>query len=378
MFFKDVAGHQELKKKLIQNIRNGRISHAQLFLGPEGSGKLALAIAYARYLACREPGEEDACGKCTSCIKYNKLAHPDLNFFFPNPAQKKGETTLCSKDYITPWREYLLQTKYVTLNEWYNKVQMENKQGIISTADCSEIIRVLGYTSYESEYKVVIIWMIERLYHSAAPKLLKILEEPPEKTLFLLVSESQDQVLPTILSRTQLVKVNRLSDNEIKAGLIDLYGFDPGIAAEAAFQADGNFYRAMTLCGNDESAINHTNTLKEWFRSCYRYDPKAIIEQVEKIAKTGREKQKNLLNFALEIFRQCTFVNYQVAELVKTHPVAGEFIGNFSKVLQPQIAAILCEEFSKAIYHIERNANPKILFTDLSLKITSAFKQAKK
>ncbi len=378
MFFKDVAGHQELKRKLIQNIRNGRISHAQLFLGMEGSGKLALAIAYARYLACKDPGEEDACGKCSSCIKYNKLAHPDLNFFFPNPAQKKGDTTLCSKDYMEPWRDYLMQNKYVSLNEWYNKVQMENKQGIISVADCSEIIRVLGYTSYESEYKVVIIWMIERLYHSAAPKLLKILEEPPDKTLFLLVSESHEQVLPTILSRTQLVKVGRLSDDEITEGLINLYGIDPATATQAAFQADGNFYRALTLCSNDETDINHTNTLKEWFRSCYRYDPQAIVKQVEEIAKTGREKQKNLLNFALEIFRQSTLINYQAGELVKTHPVAGEFISNFAKVLQPQVAATLCEEFSRAIYHIERNANPKILFTDLSLRITHTFMQAKK
>jgi DNA polymerase III subunit delta' len=378
MFFRDVIGQAPLKEKFITNINNGRISHAQLFLGPEGTGKLALAIAYARYLTCTNRGAEDACGVCSSCIKISKLAHPDLNFFYPIASKKQGDKTFISKDYIAQWRNYLLNTKYVSLNAWYNQLEMENKQGIINAEDCNEILRVLSYKSYESEYKIVIIWMIERLYHSAAPKLLKILEEPPPKTLFLLVSENQDQVLNTILSRTQIVNVPRLTDDEIKNGLVNQYNINPTAADEAAFLADGNFLHALELCQNDETNENHTLFLRDWLRECYSFKVIEILVFVESLSKMGREKQKTFLNFGLEIFRQCTLMNYQAIELVKAHSEAYEFISKFSKTLRPDLAYAICEEFSKAIYHVERNANPKILFTDLSLKMSMIFMQAKK
>ncbi len=378
MFFKDIAGQDSIKKKLINNIQNGRISHAQLFLGPEGSGKLAMAIAYARYISCKNPQPDDACAKCSSCIKFSKLAHPDLNFFFPNPSKRQGDKVFMSKDYIAEWREFLLKSNYVSLNSWYRHIEIENKQGIINAADCNEIIKVLGYKSYESEYKIVIIWMIEKLYHSAAPKLLKILEEPPPKTLFLLVSETHDQILPTILSRSQLVKIPRLSDEEVKQGLAGIYNYDDQIAEEAAFLSDGNFYQALALCQNDDTRENYARFLREWLRHSYKFDFKKILGFVDDLAKMGRERQKSLLNYGLEIFRQCTLMNYQANSLVKAPAEAADFIEKFSKVLQPDIALQMTEEFSTAIYHIERNANAKILFTDLSLKMTRIFMTAKK
>lgn len=378
MFFKDIAGQVSIKKKLINNIKNGRISHAQLFLGPEGSGKLAMAIAYSRYISCKNPEPEDACGKCPSCIKFNKLAHPDLNFFFPNPSKKQGDKVFMSKDYISEWREFLEKSRYVSLNSWYRHIEIENKQGIINAADCTEIIKVLGYKSYESEYKIVIIWMIEKLFHSAAPKLLKILEEPPPKTLFLLVSENHDQILPTILSRAQLVKIPRLNDEEVKQGLTNIYNYDTQVAEEAAFLSDGNFYQALALCQNDDTRENYARFLREWLRHSYKFDPKEVLKAVDELAKMGREKQKSLLNYGLEIFRQCTLMNYQAHNLVKAPAEAADFINKFSKVLQPDIALQMTEEFSKAIYHIERNANAKILFTDLSLKMTRIFMTVKK
>jgi DNA polymerase III subunit delta' len=378
MFFKDIVGQEHLKEKFIANINRGRISHAQLLVGPEGSGKLALAIAYARYLSCTNRGADDACGSCSSCLKFSKLAHPDLNFFYPIASKKQGDKTYISKDYITQWRNYLLSSKYVSLNAWYNQLEMENKQGIINAEDCNEIIRVLSYKSYESEYKIVIIWMIERLYHSAAPKLLKILEEPPPKTLFLLVSENQDQVLNTILSRAQIVNVPRLSDEEVKKGLINQYNINPSAADEAAFLADGNFLQALTLCLNDETNENYTLFLRDWLRECYGFKVNEMLVFVEDMVKLGREKQKTFLNFGLEIFRQCTLMNYQANDLVKAHSEAFDFISKFSKILQPDVAFAICDEFSKAIYHVERNANPKILFTDLSLKLGMIFMQAKK
>jgi DNA polymerase III subunit delta' len=378
MYFKDIAGQEHIKQKCISNIKNGRISHAQLFVGPEGNGKLALAIAYARYLCCTNRAEDDACGTCSSCLKFNKLAHPDLNFFYPIASKKQGEKTYISKDYVNQWRAFLQKSPYVGLNEWYNFIEMENKQGIINVEDCGEIIRVLGYKSYESEYKIVIIWMIERLYATAAPKLLKILEEPPAKTLFLLVSENQDQILNTILSRCQILNIPRLSDEEVKEGLIKLHNVDSRIADEAAFLADGNFLQALAYCDKDESESNQTMFLREWLRDCYIFKLKEVLGHVDIISKMGREKQKTFLNLGLEIFRQCVLMNYHAAQLVKANSAAYDFIAKFSKVLQPQLAMQLTEEFSTAIYHVERNANPKILFTDLSLKMSMIFMRAKK
>ncbi len=378
MYFKDIAGQKQIKQKLINNINMGRISHAQLFLGPEGSGKLALAIAYARYLTCTNKKDADACGICSSCLKFNKLAHPDLNYFYPVASKKQGDKTFASKDYINQWRSFLEKSPYVSLNTWYNHIEMENKQGIINAEDCNEIIRVLGFKSYESEYKIVIIWMIERLYHSAAPKLLKILEEPPAKTLFLIVSENQDQVLNTILSRTQIIRVPRLSTSEVEEGLVNLYNFSLSQAQEAAFMADGNFFQALALCNNDETHDNQMNFIRDWLRDCYAFNFAEMLKFVDALAKMGRERQKTILKFGLEIFRNATLVNYKANKMVRAHPEAEEFIVKFSKVLPPFIAIQMTDEFSKAIYHVERNANPKILFTDLSLKMAQIFIQIKK
>jgi DNA polymerase III subunit delta' len=374
MFFKDVVGQDHLKKQLIQNIRNKRISHAQLFLGPEGCGKLALAIAYARYMACQDQGEEDACGVCSSCIKYNKLSHPDLNFFYPVPSGKEGSRSIISKDFAPQWRSFLEKSPYVSLNEWYNHIQIENKQGIINAEDCNEIVKVLGYKAYESEFKVVIIWMVERLYHAAAPKLLKILEEPPEKTLFLLVSENQEQILNTILSRAQLVKVPRISDDQVMQALIQKYNCDHQKAQGISFLSEGNFLKASTLIDSADSYEENMVFLRDWLRVCYQFNVQAITKTVEELSKMGREKQKSLLTYGLEIFRQCTLWNYQVGEMVKADGEAKNFITRFSSVLTPEIAMMMSEEFSSAIYGIERNANPKILFTDLSLKTVRFFK----
>lgn len=368
MFFKDILGQETVKQKLIENAKKNRVSHAQLFLGSGGNGKMALALAYARYLSCKNPGIEDACGTCSSCIKFNKLAHPDVNFFYPIPSKKQGDKSLISKDFINQWREYLAITPYISLNNWYNFIGMENKQGIINSDDCNEIVRVLGYKSYESRYKIIIIWMIERLYHAAAPKLLKILEEPPVNTIFLIISENQDLILNTILSRTQLIKIPRLQDADIETGLIKQYDCDPEQAKQIAFLAEGNFVRAQQMLQNSEINENNTHLLRDWLRACYKPDIESVISFVDTFSKLGREKQKTFLIFALEIFRQCTLVNYKAEPLLRITAANEDFIRKFSGVLKPAIAPALTQEFSQAIFHIERNANPKILFTDLSLK----------
>jgi len=377
MYFRDIIGQEEIKKKLISNAKNKRISHAQLFLGPEGCGKLALAIAFARYLSCKEPQPTDACGTCPSCIKFNKLTHPDVNFFYPIASKKQGDNPAISKDYAAQWRSYLEKSPYVSLNEWYKEIDIENKQGYINARDCGEIVRVLSYKTYESDFKIIILWMIERLYYAAAPKLLKTLEEPPENTLFLLVSENQEQIINTILSRTQIVKIPRLKDHEISEGLIKQYNCEPSQADQIAFLSDGSFFHALALLQNKGEYENNTVFLREWLRECYAFNAEKIMKSVDLLAKMGREKQKTMLTLALEVFRQCTLLNYQASNLVKIHPEFMDFIKKFSTVLKPEIAHAMSEEFSKAIFHVERNANPKILFTDLSLKASLIMKAKK-
>lgn len=377
MFFRDIIGQETTKKKLINNITNKRVSHAQLFVGPEGSGNLGLAIAYARYLCCKAPGPDDACGSCSSCIKYNKLAHPDLNFFFPNAANKEVSGKTKSALFLPQWRTFVETKPYGNLNSWYEHLGIENKQAIINADDCNEIIKVLGFKAFESEFKVVIIWMIEKLYHSAAPKLLKILEEPPEKTLFIMVAESQDQILNTILSRAQITNIPRVKEEDIRQGLISRYNCSHEQAAHIAFLSHGSFLQALDLLHSGSGSEDLMVFFRDWMRDCYRYDPKAIVKHVEEIAKMGREKQKNLLSYALEVFRNCLLINYDVSQLVRIEGPERDFLQKFSSVFTPGIAQQMSDLYTKTIFYVERNANPKILFTDLSLKSWALMKAKK-
>jgi len=213
--FADVIGQQQVKSQLLKTVKNNRVSHAQLFLGQAGIGKLGLAIAYAQYINCTNKQEDDSCGVCPSCVKYEKLIHPDLHFIFPTATTERVEKPK-SKDFVSEWRELILDRNgYISIADWYGKIGIERKRAIINARDCNDIIQTLSYKSFEAEYKVMIIWMVEKLFHSAAPKLLKILEEPPDKTLFILVAENQESMLKTILSRTQLIKVPFLQDDDL-------------------------------------------------------------------------------------------------------------------------------------------------------------------
>ncbi len=256
MRFKDVIGQGPVKQRLIKTVKDNRVSHAQLFLGPEGSGKLALAIAYAQYINCTNKSPDDSCGTCPSCIKYSKLIHPDLHFIYPTAPLEKLEKPI-SLDFIAKWRELLTDTRcYLDLPAWYEKIGIERKQAIINTRDCSEILKTLSYKSYEAEYKVMIIWMVEKLFHAAAPKILKILEEPPDKTLFILVSENQEQILKTILSRTQLIKIPSIDEDVLIESLIG-EGYEQSRVNDAVRISGGNYLEANRLLGMaDEETQN--------------------------------------------------------------------------------------------------------------------------
>ena len=353
--FSDIAGNTEIKRKLIKTVIDQRVSHAQLFFGPEDSCKLALAIAYAQFINCTNriiPAQPatgadsietaDSCGVCPSCVKYQKLAHPDLHFIFPVATTKRVTKKPLSKLFIADWRQFLLESNYQAgLQGWYEAIGIENKQGIINADDCMEIITTLSYKSYESDYKVMIIWMVEKLYYSAAPKILKILEEPPDKTLFILIADEPDQIIKTILSRLLMVKIPKSDILQHNAA--------------------------------EEETI-HFTVFRTWMRNCYTGKVAELIAFASEIAKTGREKEKSFLIYALKIIGYCASMNYGQ----KLPPgVDGEelkFIRDFS----PFITSAKLVEFNSllndAIYHIERNAHGATLFLDLSLKFVRQFK----
>ncbi len=363
MKFSEIPGNTDIKAKLIRTVLDQRVSHAQLFFGPEESSKLALAIAYAQFINCTnkqgikgkapftnyelritnfDASGIDSCGHCPSCVKYQKLAHPDLHFIYPVATTKRVSGKPQSKHFIEEWRAFLLENNFNSgVQSWYEAIGIENKQGIINAYDCSEIVTTLSYKSYESDYKVMIIWMVEKLYYAAAPKILKILEEPPEKTLFILVSEEPDQIIKTILSRTLMVKIPKNSGS--------------------------------TQAPNEDDLV-HFMAFRQWMRACYGAKILDLIKFASEIARSGREKQKSFLLYSLRTLGFCASMNYlgQIPEGIEGDEL--KFIRDFSPFIKPDNLTDFNTLFNDAIYHIERNAHPATLFLDLSLKIVRLFK----
>jgi len=373
MLFKHIIGQQEIKGRLIQTVRENRVSHAQLFFGGEGRGKLALAIAYAQFINCRDKErftKGDSCGICPSCIKYNKLIHPDLHFIIPVSTNATVKEKPLSRQFIKEWREILLENDYfVTLNGWYEKIGIERKQAGINVYDCSEIIRTLSYTSYESEYKIMIIWMVEKLNYQAAPKLLKILEEPPDKTLFILIAEQHEQIISTIISRTQLIKIPKIEDVDLIRACVDRLDVSREIAASVAGIANGNFTEAVFLIRQGETRKNYFDRFVGWMRLCYAPDVPKIMSFCEEIARDGRESNKSFLQFGMSVLRNCLVMNYTDKGIVKIKDDEIDFFNKFSPFVNQANAKRFSDEFNTAIYHIERNVNPGMVFLDLSLTI---------
>lgn len=373
MYFKDIIGYNEIKGHLIQTVKLNRISHAQLFLGTPGCGNLAMALAYSQYICCEQKTEDDSCGYCPSCIKHNKLIHPDLHFIFPVATTREiTKHPLCDK-FAARWRDVLLDNPYINLQQWIEHLGIENKQPIINAEECNEIIKKLSLKSFESEYKIMIIWMPEKLFHAAAPKLLKIIEEPPDKTLFLFVSGNYGLIMPTILSRLQLVKFGKIDSDSMIACLIDKFNFSFEQAAAIARIADGNYSEALRIAADKGNEIFYHTNFFTWMRLCFKLSSGdnivKIVGWVEEIARTGRERQKSFLAYSLRVFRDCLMINYCHNELVR---LTGKESDAFSK-LAPFINEVNCIEmtavFNDAISDIERNANAKIVFMDLSLKM---------
>ena len=381
MLFNDIIDQENVKKQLIHSVENNRIPHAQLFVARKGTGALPLAIAYAQYILCKNTDGENITGDHACNLKFNKLAHPDLHFVFPVAVTSKVKKHPVSDMFLAQWREFITNNPYGNLLDWYGQLGIENKQGQIGVDEAETIVKKLSLKAYEGNYKVLIIWMAEKMNIAASNKLLKLIEEPPEKTILLLITEDEDQIINTILSRCQLVKLFPLSENHIKDALIEREHIDENEALKVAHQADGNWNKAIQILHHSSSDKQFEQWFIKWIRTAFRAKGNAAIIQElvawsDTIAATGREVQKSFLHYCLQFFRQALLKNYNADDLVFLEPATENFdLEKFAPFVHSGNILGINNELNDAIYHIERNGNAKIILLDLSIKLTRLLHQ---
>lgn len=376
MLFSEILGQEHIKSHLTKSAGSGRIPHAQLFIGAEGSGTLPMAIAYAQYILCANTDGENAGGNATCNIKFEHLAHPDLHFVFPVATNSDVKSHPVSANFIKQWREFVAETPYGSLFDWYKKIDIQNKQGQIGVDEAQEIMRSLSLKAYEGGYKVMVIWMADKMNTATSNKLLKLLEEPPQKTVFILIAESEDDILQTILSRCQVLHFAGLSQKAITDALISRNGIEPKAALKIAHQAQGNYNKALHLLDKDDEGLPFEEWFVQWVRAAFRAKGNAaaiqdLIAWSEAISGIGREAQKQFLLFCIDMFRQALLLNYSAKELVFMEPAVEKFkLENFAPFVNSTNINDIFKELSDGLYHIERNGNAKIILTDLSIKLT--------
>jgi DNA polymerase-3 subunit delta' len=365
MQFSAVVGQTELVNHLIDEVNNEKVSHAQLFLGKPGYGSLPLALAFVQYLFCENKQAKDSCGECPSCRKVEKLQHPDLHFSFPTVQA----LTKTSDSALGEWREQLTENPYFDLNMWIRKVDVRERKPIISVHESEGIIKKLSLRSYEGGYKVMIIWMAEEMNPSCANKLLKIIEEPPNKTLFILLAESQEYMLQTILSRCQIVKVPRIKIEDMSAHLKTNLNVGSGNADSVASRVEGDLIEATEFLGDHAEQDANREQFIQLMRVCYKKNVLDMIQWSEEISAVSREQQKVFLKYALHMFRQSMLRNYTEDHLTRVSEEEDQFLGKFSQFISGNNVFDFMKTFDEAHYHVERNANPKILFTNLCFNV---------
>jgi len=375
MLFSEILGQEHIKNHLTKSADYGRVPHAQLFVGPEGSGTLPMAIAYAQYLLCKNSDGENTNGNEACNIKFKNLSHPDLHFAFPVATNDKIKSHPVSGHFMEEWRQLIDSQPYGNLFDWYRILGIDNKQGLIGVDESQDIVKALSLKSYEGGYKVMLIWMAEKMNTSASNKLLKLIEEPPNKTIFILITEDEEQIINTIKSRCQLLHFPPLAEDVIKNALIKNYQIPEADAVKIAHQANGNYNKACDLVYSDSEDTQFEDWFVFWIRSAFKAKGNKsaihdLISWSETIAKTGRETQKQFLNFCLDFFRQALLLNYKAEELVFMEPKTSFKLENFAPYVHGNNIMDISEELQNAIYHIERNGNSKIILTDLSIKLT--------
>jgi len=368
MRFDQIYGHESQIKALRESISLGRVPHAQLFTGPEGVGVLAIAIAFMRAVFCQEPNAD----KSSCDLKFDRLTHPDLHFIFPVAANTKVKTKPTSDHFLQDWRLFVENNRFGTLFDWYQQLEIENKQGQIGVLDSEEITKKLSLTAYEGGWKGVVVWQADKLSLAAANKLLKLVEEPPEKTLLIFISNHVDQVLDPLRSRCQGVRFSLLPENAISKALIS-YGTAREVAESVSSQANGQLSRALHLMRVEGAPF------EDWFVSWVRTAFKAkrnkgsvveLLNWSQQIAGVGRETQKQFLLFSIDLFRQALLIRYGVSELTSYRPKGNFEFSRFSNYVHNGNIHLIVSELESAYLHVERNGSAKMIFSDLSLKLT--------
>ena len=374
MLFADIIGQDEIKQRLLLSVKEQRIPHAQLFCGQEGVGKLPLAIAYAQYICCTNRRETDACGVCPSCVKFAKLAHPDLHFVFPI-VKLESKTSVVCDNFVEDFRKFVLQNPFFRLNDWLEAIHEGNKQGMIYSNESEEILRKLNLKTYESEFKVMIIYQPEKMHAACANKLLKILEEPPAKTVFLLVADEVENMLPTILSRTQRIQIPPISEEALKEALRTKHQLSEAETEFVARIANGDYLVALDAISNAESSRENLTVFISLMRLAYTRDVSALRTWSNDMAKTGREKQKAFLMYAQRMMRENFIFNLRQTGLNYLTNYEADFSTKFSSFINERNIETLMEEFQTAQRHIEQNVQAKMVFFDLVLKIVMELKK---
>lgn len=369
MNFSDIPGQSSVIDRLRNTVKEQRVSHAMLFYGPEGSGKFAIALAFARYVSCDNRTATEACGKCPSCLKYDKLIHPDLHFVFP-VLKKKNVQDPVSDLFLPQWREMVLKSPWFSLSQWTEAMDVVNEQASIFVAEAGEIVRKLNLKTFEADYKVMIIWLPEKMNSETANKLLKMIEEPPEKTLFLLVSEEDDKLLPTIVSRCQPVRIPAVSHGDMAAFLLEKYHLTHDRALDIAGIANGNMVRAIALASDADGTAMHLDRFRKLMRVTWTRDMQAVVAWSEETAALGRERQKSFLSYSLRLLRENFVMNFGGKEKGIVYLTAEEasFSSKFYPFINEKNIEQLNREFNLAFAHVESNGNAKMIFLDLALK----------
>jgi len=374
MFFSEIIGQQEIKEKLRKSVKSGHMPHAQIIHGQEGAGSLPLAIAYAQYIACTGAKNGDSCGTCPACQKFSRLIHPDLHFVFPVNTTQRIVKNPVSDDFLAEWRELIISNPYFSENTWYNHIGIENKQGFISKEEADNILRKLNLRSFESDYKFLIIWLPEKMNAAAANHLLKMIEEPPFNTVFLLVSNNPDQVLPTILSRTLPVKLPVLSQSDISGHIQTRFQLSPDKSDEVARLANGNFIKALEII--NASSENDFNLEKfiALMRFCWQREFLGINSWVEEMSGMGRESLKNFFQYAQRMVRENYIKNTGEKGLLYMTSEESKYSEKFHPYINSRNISGIYEEINKAGADVERNGYVKLILFDFCLRMVKLIK----
>ena len=374
MFFKDIIGQEAVKVHLRKAAQKGVVPHAQLFTERGGAGAFPLALAYARYLNCTDRTETDACGHCPSCVKFNELAHPDLHFVFPIVAKKEKKKEVCD-DYLPEWRTFLKDNPYFGLDQWLDAMDAGNSQALIYSKESDEILRKLSLKIYEAAYRILMVWLPEKLHPTCANKLLKVIEEPPARTVILMVSELPDLILGTILSRAQRIPLPPIDDVAMAEALKSRFSLLTEDALQIAHLASGNYLKAVEAISLSEENQFYLEQFKGMMRNSWAKNVKGMKAMSELLAGIGRERQKRFLAYCQHLIRENFIYRFQAPEMTYMNYEETSFSVKFSPFINERKVFDIMDELDLAARHIEQNVNAKMVFFDLSLQLTVLIKR---